>query len=350
MTLESLLRDWPGECVVSRFDLETGAWIFIAIHSSRRGMPVGGTRIRVYSSPVEGLRDAMRLAEGMTYKWACLGIDKGGAKAVLAVPEIPTGEARRGLLLRYGALVESLRGAFGTGEDLGTTPEDMAILAEKTRYVHGIRGEGEVTDPGPFTAAGVLHGMRAAVREVLERETLRDARVAIQGVGDVGAPLARSLRQEGASLILADVDAGRAEALAAELDARTVPASQVYDVECDVFAPCAVGGVLGPDTIPRLRCHIVAGSANNQLADPSQDASLLHAGGIVYVPAYVINAGGALAFATMDGSSDLESLMTRMETIGFTVREILREARNHDESPVASAQRRAERALGAEGG
>lgn len=345
MTIESLVRDWSGECVVSRFDRETGTWIFIAIHSSRLGMPVGGTRIRVYESPAAGLRDAMRLGEGMTYKWACVGIEKGGAKAVLAVPAIPTGEARRGLLLRYGRLVESLHGAFGTGEDLGTTPEDMAVLAEATQYVHGVRGEGEVTDPGPFTAAGVLHGMRAAAREVLERETLRDARVTIQGVGDVGEPLARSLHAEGAHLTLADVDAERADALATELDADTVPASGVYDVECDVFAPCAIGGVLGPDTIPRLRCRIVAGSANNVLADPDRDAALLEAGGIVYVPDYVVNAGGALAFGSMDGTEDLDLLMKKMEAIGFTVREILREAREHGDSPLAAAKRRAERAL-----
>ena len=347
MSLETLVKEWSGECVVTRFDRETGTWIFIAIHSSRLGMPVGGTRIRAYPSPDEGLRDAMRLAEGMTYKWACVGIDRGGAKAVLAVPEIPAGEARRGLLLRYGRLVESLKGAFGTGEDLGTTPEDMATLAEATRYVHGTRDDGEVTDPGPFTAAGVLHGMRAAVREVLERETLRDARVTIQGVGDVGAPLARSLHAEGARLTLSDVDAARADALAEELGAVTVPADRVYEVDCDVFAPCAIGGVLGPDTIPRLRCRVVAGSANNQLADPDRDAALLEAGGIVYVPDYVINAGGALAFGSMDATPDLDVLMKKMETIGFTVREILREARERDDSPLDAAKRRAERALDA---
>ena len=344
-TIESLIQNFPGEAVVSRFDRETGSWIFVAIHSSRLGKPVGGTRLRVYPSPAEGLRDAIRLAEGMTYKWACLGIPKGGAKAVLAVPEIPSGDTRRELLLRYGRLVESLRGAFGTGEDLGTTPEDMAVLAEVTRYVHGTREDGGVTDPGPFTAAGVLHGMRAAAREILQRETLRDARVAIQGVGDVGEPLARALREEGAELTLADVDVSRAEALAGEVDARVVPAAGIYDVECDLFAPCAIGGILSPGTIPRLRCRIVAGSANNQLEDPDRDADLLQASDIVYVPDYVINAGGALAFGTMNDGSDRDTLMTRMETVGFTVREILREARDRGESPVKAAERRARRAL-----
>ena len=139
-----LLRSWDGEAVVARFDRETGSWIFIALHSTTLGRPVGGTRMHVYDSPAEGLRDAQRLGEAMTAKWAALELPIGGGKAVLAVPRPLAGAERVGLLERYGSLIESLRGAFGTGEDLGTTPADMAVIARRTRFVHGVEGEGRV--------------------------------------------------------------------------------------------------------------------------------------------------------------------------------------------------------------
>ena len=344
LDLESVLRGWDGEAVVARFDRESGAWIFIALHSTALGTPVGGTRMRVYPTPGEGLRDAQRLAESMTAKWATLEQPIGGGKAVMALPGPLAPDARRALLRRYGALVESLHGAFGTGEDLGTTPEDMAVIAEVTRYVHGIT-DGRVTDPGPFTARGVLRGIEAAVRAVLGRDDLAGVSVLVQGVGDVGFPLAKELAEGGARVLVSDVDEGRIARAQSELGAVVVPPEAVADTECDVFAPCAIGGVLSAATVPRLACRIVAGSANAQLESP-EDAARLHQRGIVYVPDYVVNAGGALAFALHGrGQHDHEALLARMDQIGEIVDEVLAEAADERTTPLAAAARRVARVL-----
>jgi len=353
-SLQELIERWDGLGVVSRFDRPTGSWIFIALHDDTLGRPTGGTRMRTYPNPAAGLLDAQRLAEGMTHKWAAAGVAYGGAKAVLAVPASLGGEPRRALLRRYGALVESLQGAFSTGEDLGTTPRDMTEIAAVTRWVlGGDGGDGLLTDPGPFTAHGVFAALGATAERAFGSAGLAERRVLVQGVGDVGAPLARELAAAGAHLLLSDVDAGRAAALADELRAAgaevdLVPSDAVYDARCDVFAPCAVGAVLNANTIPRLTCRAVAGSANNQLADAS-DADLLHRCGILYAPDYVANSGGAIAFAHLAEHADAASddLMARMETIGGVMTEILAEAAERDESPLHAAHRRVERMLAA---
>ena len=349
-SLEDLIAGWEGVGVVSRFDRETGSWFFVALHSDALGTPTGGTRLASYPAPADGLMDAMRLAAGMTAKWAAAGIGFGGAKAVIAVPGSLEGEARRGLLRRYGALVESLHGSFRTGEDLGTTPEDMEQIASATSYVLGVAGDGggPLTDPGPFTARGVLLCQRAALAHLFGDGDPAGRHVVIQGVGDVGGPLARSLAAAGAHLTLADVDAGRAAALAAEIGAATVAPDAVYDVECDLFAPCAVGAVLNAGTIPRLACRGVAGSANNQLAG-DDDAARLLARGILYAPDYVTNAGGAIAFARLvaDPHAPADDLYARVERLEATMGEILAEAAARGESPLAAAHRRVERALAA---
>jgi leucine dehydrogenase len=343
--LVSLLRGWDGEAVVARCDRETGTWIFIALHSTVLGRPVGGTRMRVYSSPAEGLRDAQRLGEAMTAKWAALELPIGGGKAVLAMPEPLSAEARHGLLIRYGKLVESLRGAFGTGEDLGTTPEDMALIAKHTRFVHGVEGGGRVADPGPFTARGVFRGIEAAARVALGRESVDGVEVLIQGAGDVGFPLGQELAAAGARLTVADPDAGRRERAERELGARIVAVEEAIATPCDVFAPCAVGGVLDAASIPRLACRVVAGSANSQLEEAA-DAERLRERGITYVPDYIVNAGGAYAFALHgEGEHDAAALLARMDRIGRTVEAILVEARERGESPLHAAERRVQRVL-----
>jgi len=349
--LQELIAGWDGLAVVAHRDRPTGAWMFIALHDDTLGRPTGGTRMKPYASPAAALRDAMRLAEGMTHKWAAVGVAFGGGKAVIAPPgPLPEAE-RRALLRRYGKLVDSLHGSFSTGEDLGTTVEDMAVIAEATRHVMGGHGgNGELVDPGPFTARGVFRGIAAAIRH-LDGGDLAGRSVLVQGVGDVGAPLAGLLRAAGARLLLADLDAGRAGALAAELggepDCRIVPAAAVYDTECDVFAPCAVGQVLNRETIPRLRCRAVAGSANNQLGEPA-DAGRLHRRGILYAPDYLINGGGALAFGLIElGTTDADELFARVEALGDSLGEIFAEAAARDESPLAATQRRVERVLAA---
>jgi len=342
----SLIEDWDGNAVVTRYDRETGAWIFIALHDSTLGRPTGGTRLKVYPELADALRDAQRLARGMTYKWAALGMEFGGGKAVIA-PPAPLGDgAREGLLLRYGDLVESLAGAFATGADLGTGPEAMAVVARRSRYVLGVDySDFSSTDPGPFTALGVYCGMQAALEAVFGSREVRGRRVLVEGVGGVGVPLARRLAEGGARLVLADLDAAKAAALAQEIGAQTVPLPDVYSTECDVYAPCAVGATLNPETVPRLRCRIVAGSANNQLLS-DEDAESLHGRGVVYAPDYVINAGGALALPLMREGLTREEAFERVAGIGGTVAGILREAAEAGESPLHAARRFAERALG----
>jgi leucine dehydrogenase len=343
-SLEALVEGWDGEAVVMRFDRPTACWMFIALHSSTLGPPMGGTRLRQYPTPADGLLDAMRLARGMTHKWAALEIPYGGGKGVLAVPGPLRGEARVGLLRRYGRLVESLGGGFSTGEDLGTTPRDMEILAAETSHVHGVEPEGGVRDPGPYTARGVFFGIGRAARSVLSRG-VGDLSVLIQGVGDVGRPLAQALHSGGARILVSDLDDRALSWASQELQAQVVAPESVYDTECDVFAPCAIGGVLNHRTIPRLRCRLVAGSANNQL-ESDDDAARLHDRGIVYLPDYIVNAGGALAFALHgQGERNPEALMEAMSRVGLAVAEILEEARNRAEPPLAAAQRRVQRVL-----
>jgi len=345
-TIESLMAEWDGLAVVTAYDQPTGSYLFIALHDLTLGMAVGGCRMRTYPSPADALRDAQRLATGMTYKWAAAGLRFGGGKSVLAVPRVLEGEERVGLLRRFGRLVASLRGVYGTGEDLGTTPEDMAVVARETPHVGGYDPVSHLAlDPGPHTALGVFSGLRAAAAHLWGNDDLTDRPVLIQGVGDVGAPLARLLARAGAQVLACDIDAERAAAVAGETGGSVVPPDQTYDTRCDIYAPCAMGATLNSETIPRLTCHVVAGSANNQLAEP-EDADRLQAREILYVPDYVVNAGGAIAFGLLwQGEKDDAVLRSRVEGIGEVVREILAEAARKHESPVHAAHRRAEAVL-----
>ncbi len=339
----SLIEAWDGNGVVVRHDRPTGAWIFIALHDDTLGPPAGGTRMKVYPALADGLRDAMRLGAGMTHKWAGLGIAQGGGKAVLALARPLDGDDKNALLRRYGALVESLRGAFVTGADLGMGPDEMAMVASTCHHVLGIDYTTMTSrDPGPYTAHGVFCGLKAALEQTFGSAELAGRTVLVQGLGGVGAPLARSIAGGGASVLLSDVAPERVESLAREIGGRPVAPESVYSTACDVYAPCAVGATLNPQTIPRLACRIVAGSANNQLLD-DDDAERLHQRNILYVPDYVINAGGAMAFSRMrDGDWDRDSLMRRVDGVGTAVAEILRAAAAGGNSPLAAAQQRVE--------
>jgi len=341
MAIAALIQDWDGEYVVTRFDRAAEAWIFIAIHSTRLGRPLGGTRMKAYPTPEEGLRDAQRLARGMTYKWAGIDFPLGGGKAVIALSRTLTEREREGLLERYGDLVETLRGAFSTGADLGVGPQLVDVIRRKTRYALG----GTAGDPGPFTSLGVLSACRAVAAQLSGSRDLSGCTVLIQGIGDVGVPLALRLARAGAELKLADVAPARAESVAAELGATTLAADAVYAEPCDIFAPCATGGVLNSTTIPRLRCEAVCGSANNQL-ESDGDAERLHSRGILYAPDFIANAGGAIGLPGIElmGLSEAE-VQRRIESIEVTLTEIFREAKRDDATPLEAAMQRAERVL-----
>ena len=331
---EDLLPAWGGEEVVVRFDAPTGAWMFVAVHSTVLGPAAGGTRMRSYPSPEDALRDGLRLSNAMTSKMAMASMPCGGAKAVLGVPEIPTGRARRELLLRYGELVESLHGTYWTACDMNTSPVDMDVIAERCSTVFGrTEGAGGSGTSAPATAVGVFHGLRATVAHVFGSDDLNGRTIAVQGVGAVGGPLARQLAEAGAHLVLADVDEPRAKELANELEAEVVSAEDVVDVECDVFSPCATGAVLSRTSIPRLRCRAVAGAANNQLAEP-EDAERLAEREIVYAPDYVVNAGGVIHLIGFELlREDQARVDERLRSIADTLGEVFAMA---DERQIAT--------------
>ena len=338
---EDLLRHWDGEEAVIRYDAPSGAWMFVCVHSTVLGPAGGGTRMRVYEQPADGLADAMRLSQAMTVKMAVAGADRGGGKAVLAVPELPTGTARRTLLLRYGELVASLGGTYRTAGDMNIAPADLDVVKERCRWVYGTTGAGG--NSGRGTAIGVLHGIRAAVTHVFGSPDLTERRVLVQGAGAVGNDLARFLAAEGAEVLVADVD----EVRAAEAGGTVVSARDAMTTECDVYSPCAVGGTLNAQTIPGLRCRIVAGSANNQLATP-EDAQRLHDRGILYAPDYAVNAGGVIQLLGLeDHGWDEAELELNLATIGDTLRQLFLDADEAGITPAAAAGRLAAQRIAA---
>jgi leucine dehydrogenase len=337
-SFENLLEDWDGETAVIRRDPESGAWIFVCLHSTRLGPAGGGTRMKVYATPAEALEDAMRLSAAMTRKLAIAGLPFGGGKAVLAVPSIPSGEQRRALLLRYGDLVASLGGAYRTSSDINTSEADMDVIGERTEYVFGrSRQAGGSGNPAAPTAVGVFHGIRSSVEYALGSPDLEGRTVLVQGSGGVGSALAEHLATAGASVLVADIDSERAGEVAARVGGTAVDTDHVSHTECDVYAPCAVGGVLSRKIVERLRCRIVAGSANNQLAEP-EAAEILRARGILYAPDYVINGGGAIALVGLEqlGWSSAK-LDAALEQIGHTLRQIYQRADAEEISTAAAS-------------
>lgn len=345
-SMRELIEAWDGMAVITHYDDPTESWIFLAIHNDSLGIPVGGTRMMVYPCHEDGLKDALRLAEGMTRKWAAIDVSFGGAKAVLSLGRSLEGEERDRLLRRYSRLLSSLHGSFATGEDIGTTQRDMSFLAEETEWVYGRNlTTGEVLDPGPFTALGVMVGMRAAFGHLDQSQDLKGRSVLVQGVGDVGAPLARLAAEAGARVVVSDVDEDRARKVSNAIEGEVVPPDAVYSTPCDVYAPCAVGATLNRNTIPHLQCRIVAGSANNQL-DAAGDAERLLDQGILYAPDYVVNAGGAMLFGALAlGETNGDRLREKVARLGPILTEIFREASERGESPRHAAERRVARSL-----
>jgi leucine dehydrogenase len=333
MDFEGLLSGWNGEHAVVRFDAESGAWMFVCLDSTVLGPAGGGTRMRVYPSPADGLADAMRLSGAMTRKMAAAGMPRGGGKAVLAVPALPAGEPRRRLLRRYGELVASLGGSYRTAGDMNITPEDLDVVAETCQWVYGTTGRGG--NSGRGTARATLHAIRATVEHVFGAPDLADRSVLVQGAGSVGAVLARELADAGARVLVSDVDEERAAATGHE----TVPPARALETEVDVYSPCAVGGTLNADSIPRLGCRAVAGSANNQLAEPD-DAGRLHERGILYAPDYVVNAGGIIQLIGLEDEGwDEAQLEERLAGVGGTLRELFAQADAEGITPADAAER-----------
>lgn len=308
-----------GEVHVKR-DAASGLQAIVAIHDTRLGPALGGCRFIHYETDEAAFVDALRLARGMTYKSTLAGIPLGGGKAVIMRPR---GEFDREALFRaFGQFVEHLGGRYITAEDSGTTLEDMHVVRSVTKHVTGVGKEhGGSGDPSPFTALGVRRGIEACVKLALGRDSLEGVHVAVQGVGNVGYSLCRQLHELGAKLTVADIDPKRTERVRQELGASVVSLDEIFAVDCDVFAPCALGGVINDETLPQLRCKVVAGAANNQLAEPRHGVALMERG-IIYAPDYVINAGGLINVAEEQAGYDPERARARTMKIYDTMYEI----------------------------
>jgi leucine dehydrogenase len=346
--MEPLLREWDGESVIVRFDRQANAWILIAIHSTRLGPAIGGTRMKPYPSLQAALKDVLRLAAGMTYKWAAAGFEAGGGKAVIAIPHDLDPEARRELLRRYGAFVHNHKGLFLTGPDLGTSSEDMDIISETgDPYIFArTPGAGGAGNPGPLTALGVFTSIQVVVERVFGDSSLAGKRVMIQGVGSVGRELIELLRKAGAEVLFSDSNEAAVAHFCDEVGLQCFSPDEVYESPCDIFAPCAVGGVLDENTIPRLRCRAVAGAANNQLANP-EDALRLRERGILYAPDFIANSGGAIAIIGMEtrGWSRKEAEEKVIETIKDNLSQILELAETKSIDTNEAARRLADQRL-----
>ena len=310
----------------------------IAVHNSNLGPAVGGCRMYPYLSQEEALTDVLRLSRGMTYKSALAGLPLGGGKSVIIGN--PRTDKTRDLLLAMGEFVDSLNGRYVTAEDSGTSVADMAVMAERTQHVSGLLADDQYGgDPSPYTAYGVLVGIREAVQYRCELD-LKGIRVAVQGVGNVGYHLTRMLLEDGAKVFVADVSAANLERAAA-LGAEVMPVADILRAEVDVLAPCAMGAVINEDAVRDIRAGIVAGAANNQLATEAMGHVLLDRG-ILYAPDYVINAGGIIDVYYQQRGERSEKVVAHVERIGETLGNIFRESDLSRRSTHEVADRMAE--------
>lgn len=318
----------------------SGATIAIAVHSTRLGPALGGARMWHYAAPDEGVTDAMRLGQAMTYKAAAAGLGLGGGKGVICAPERrhPEGELRQALLLDFGDAVESLEGRYVTAEDVGTGAVDMTVIAERTDNVVGLpTARGGTGDPSPLTARGVLAAIRACLEHRFGDPALAKRRICVVGAGHVGAQLARLLTVGGAAVTISDIEPSRRE-LAKELAAAWVEPDEADSVDCDVLAPCALGDVISPETIDSLRCAVVCGAANNILTEESL-ADELERRGILYAPDFIANAGGLInVYAELRGLRQVE-VVRLVEGIGATLGRLLADAEDRGMTPLAAARR-----------
>ena len=301
------------EQIVFCSDDQSGLRAIVAIHSTALGPALGGTRFYPYDNEDDALIDVLRLAKGMTYKAAAAGLDLGGGKAVII------GDHRRikseELLRAYGRFIETLGGRYITAEDVGTMLEDMDIVRRESRWVTGCsKTYGGSGDPSPVTAYGVLQGIKASALEVFGEANLKGRTVALQGVGKVGHALCGYLVQEGAEVTIGDIDVDNLARAVSDFGVQTVPLDKIHAVEADIFAPCALGGIVNDDTISDFRCKIIAGAANNQLATEEHGDKLRDLG-ILYAPDFVINAGGLINVEDELRGYDRERAMKKVEGI-----------------------------------
>ena len=332
------------ELVAHHHDRATGLRAIIAVHSTRLGKGLGGCRMWPYASEVEAVTDVLRLSRGMTYKAAMAGLPQGGGKSVIL------GDPRRDkspeMMRAMGRFVHTLGGRYVVAEDSGTGVADIRLMAEHTPYVGGLADEksvaaGRTGDPSPATAYGVFVGLQAAVRAQLGRDQLNGLQVAIQGLGNVGYRLAAHLHEAGAKLWVTDLHTPAVERCAQEFGATPVSMDAIFGVDVDVFAPCALGAILNDSSIPQLKAKVIAGAANNQLAESRHDR-LLAQRGILYAPDYVINAGGIIDIFYEGPQYDQAKVKAHLDRIRETLATIFERARSGGQPTGEIADRMAE--------
>ena len=334
-----LAQELGHEEVVLLHDRESGLRGAIAIHDSTFGPSVGGTRMRAYATYDDAVVDALRLARAMTYKATMVEMPYGGAKAVIMGD--PSRDKTRPLLVAYARAVERLGGRFFTGCDMGIEPRDLKVMQRHTKHLSHAN-EDSPLDTSYLAALGVFEGIAAAAA-VLGR-SLSSLRVAIQGVGAVGFPLAKLLVEHGAHVIVADPDEARALRAASEIETQVVEPDGIYDVEADVFSPNAMGGILNDDTLARLKARAIVGGANEQLREPRHGASL-HSMGILWAPDYVVNAGGLLSLLYETKQTDAEGVVERVRLIGPRLADIWHRSDEEEQPPGVIADRIVEERL-----
>ncbi|MEH6582400.1 MAG: Glu/Leu/Phe/Val dehydrogenase [Halioglobus sp.] len=345
MSVFSLGEFDQHENVVFGHDAASGLQAIIAIHNTNLGPAMGGCRIYPYASSEDALEDVLRLSRGMTYKSALAGLPLGGGKSVIICD--PAKGKSDAMLRAMGRLVDSLSGRYIAAQDSGTSVENLKVIGTETTHLSGIterlddRGQVRNGDPSPSTAHGVFKGIEIAVKHRQGRSDLKGVKVAIQGVGNVGYTLAQKLHAAGARLWVTDVNAGNVARAVSELGAQAVAGEEIFGLDVDVFAPCAMGGIINDETVAQLRAEVVAGAANNQLALPRHGLAL-HERGILYAPDYVINAGGIVDAYYLRSGKSYEALTRHVESIGDTLADIFQRASDSNETTGTVADRMAE--------
>ncbi|MCA9740791.1 Glu/Leu/Phe/Val dehydrogenase [candidate division KSB1 bacterium] len=342
-TFDEMIRR-NHEQVVVGYDRETGLKAIIAIHDTTLGPALGGTRMWNYVSEDDALKDVIRLSRGMTYKAAVSGLNLGGGKGVIIGN--PKTDKNEILFRAYGRLVNSLGGLYITAEDVGTSVRDMEWVRTETPFVTGIsEALGGSGDPSPVTARGVYNGMKACTEEAFGTTSLKDMRVAVQGVGHVGYYLCELLHMEGAKLFITDIDQESLAIAAQKFGATIVKPEEIYGVDADIFAPCALGAILNEETIPQFKFKIVAGAANNQLKIEAENGPQLIDRGILYAPDYVINAGGLINVANEIEGYNRQRALSQADGIYDILKNVIKVSKEENIPTYVASNRIAERRI-----
>lgn len=340
MKIFEYLQKYDYEQLVICQDQTSGLKAIICIHDTTLGPALGGTRMWNYDCEEDAILDALRLARGMTYKNAAAGLNLGGGKTVI-IGDSRTQKSEE-LFRAFGRYVQSLSGRYITAEDVGTTVRDMDWVHLETKFVTGVSSScGASGDPSPMTARGVWRGMKAAAKEAYGSDSLNGKTIAIQGLGHVGYYLAKHLHEEGAKLIVTDIHEDVIKRVVDEMGARVVGCEEIFGVEADIFAPCAMGAVINDETIPQFKFRIIAGAANNILKE-DRHGDKLHELGIIYAPDYVINSGGVINVADELEGYNYERALAKVERVYDNVAKVIEIAKRDKIPTYKAADRMAE--------